>query len=502
MVTDIVIVGRTNRAALLEGCRRVGRTGPSVKMVDRREEAVAWAQAELGPGTRSCSRTICPTTFPDLSKQSQATELADSGAALDDSPSGKAVEWRTMSNKRGFSDRGAFGVAQREGREAGLPARVAVIYGGPSPEHDVSMLTGLQAVHALQRAPGVSGVRSLYWSKSGDWYEVPAGDRSCRLPRRCSLERRASRIDQRTGRRLCRPGSGLRARESRLEIDAAVICCHGGPGEDGSLQGALDLTGLPYTGPTAAGAALGMDKLAFAALMVYAGLPALARVPLDDKSEEPPFAPPYILKPRFGGSSIGIEVVADFATARARLVANSHLRRGAVLEPYHEEMFDLQLAARSWPELQLSAIERPLRTREGGEILGYQDKYVGSEGMTSAPRGAASRHRARTGRAHLQAGDRGRLDRRAARRRAYRLSLRWGRPFHQRDQHHPGLAIALFVDRPPLAVRHFAARPARRGHRTPGGGLLLGGLGRVGPAGSRVHREQARMSGEADGRRR
>jgi D-alanine-D-alanine ligase len=49
-------------------------------------------------------------------------------------------------------------------------------------------------------------------------------------------------------------------------------------------------------------------------------------------------------------------------------------------------MFDLQLAVRSWPELQLSAVERPLRTRSGGEILGYQDKYVGSEGMTSAPR--------------------------------------------------------------------------------------------------------------------
>jgi len=46
----------------------------------------------------------------------------------------------------------------------------------------------------------------------------------------------------------------------------------------------------------------------------------------------------------------------------------------------------LQLAIRSWPELQLSAIERPLRTRGGGEILGYEDKYVGSEGMTSAPR--------------------------------------------------------------------------------------------------------------------
>ena len=120
--------------------------------------------------------------------------------------------------------------------------------------------------------------------------------------------------------------------------------------------------------------------------MGHAGLPALPRVELNERSQEPGFAPPFIVKPRFGGSSIGVEVVADFATARARLRANTHLRRGAVLEPYHEEMFDLQVGARTWPELQLSAVERPLRTRSGGEILGYLDKYVGSEGMTSAPR--------------------------------------------------------------------------------------------------------------------
>jgi D-alanine-D-alanine ligase len=129
-----------------------------------------------------------------------------------------------------------------------------------------------------------------------------------------------------------------------------------------------------------------MDKLAFGAVMVSTGLPVLPRVPLTDSSPEPEFAPPYILKPRFGGSSIGVEVVADLATARARLTANIHLRRGAVLEPYKGDMFDLQVAARTWPELQLSAIERPIRTRSGAEILGYKDKYVGSEGMTSAPR--------------------------------------------------------------------------------------------------------------------
>jgi D-alanine-D-alanine ligase len=293
----------------------------------------------------------------------------------------------SKSAKPRFDDRGSFGAAAPESpREGGLPARIAVIYGGPSPEHDVSILTGLQAVHALGRAQGLGRVRSLYWSKSGDWYEVHPTTEAADFLEGVPSNGVRLRLISGPGGGFVRPKSGLRAKEDRLDLDAILICCHGGPGEDGSLQGALDLTGLRYSGPTAIGAALGMDKLAFGALMVYAGLPALARVPLDEDSEPPAFPPPYILKPRFGGSSIGIEVVADFATARARLQANPHLGHGAVLEPYHPEMFDLQLAARSWPELQLSAIERPLRTMAGGEILGYQDKYVGAEGMTSAPR--------------------------------------------------------------------------------------------------------------------
>jgi D-alanine-D-alanine ligase len=96
------------------------------------------------------------------------------------------------------------------------------------------------------------------------------------------------------------------------------------------------------------------------------------------------FPGPYIVKPRFGGSSIGIEVVADLATARARLSANPHLRRGAVIEPHRSDLHDLNVAVRTWPELRLSAIERPVR--DGGEFLAYRDKYVGGEGMATARR--------------------------------------------------------------------------------------------------------------------
>jgi D-alanine-D-alanine ligase len=165
-----------------------------------------------------------------------------------------------------------------------------------------------------------------------------------------------------------------------------VNCCHGGPGEDGTLQAALDLAGIPYTGPGVAAAAVGMDKLAFGAVVAADGLPSLPRVPLVAGGSPPPFPGPYLVKPRFGGSSIGIDAVEDYDTAAARLAANVHLRAGATIEPYRPDSVDLNIAIRTHPDLQLSAIEKPLRSTAGAAILGYADKYVGGEGMVSAPR--------------------------------------------------------------------------------------------------------------------
>ena len=256
----------------------------------------------------------------------------------------------------------------------------AVIFGGPSPEHDVSVLTGLQAAQALAKAGRT--VTALYWSKTGDWFSVDPGleagafdgvpHPSGSTPVRLIAETGGGFVT-----------SGRRART--IEISAAVNCCHGGPGEDGSLQAALDLAGIRYTGPSQPGAALGMDKLAFGAVVTAAGLPSLPRAALTAEGEIS-FEGPYIVKPRYGGSSIGIDTVADVATARARLGANVHLKAGAVVEPYRPDSYDLNVAVRTWPELQLSAIEKPLRSASGSDILGYADKYVGGEGMVSAPR--------------------------------------------------------------------------------------------------------------------
>ena len=261
--------------------------------------------------------------------------------------------------------------------------RVAVAFGGPSPEHDVSILTGLQAAHELAAAG--RAVTGLYWTKSGEWFRVEptleASDFVEGVPRRAEPLRLVAGGD----------GSGFvsasrMGRARPVPVDVVVVGCHGIPGEDGTLQSALDLAGLPYTGPSVASAALCMDKLAFAGVVAAAGLPVLPRVLLDADTDDVTFQGPFVVKPRFGGSSIGVEVVKDLGTAVDRLGANVHLRAGAVLEPYRPDLFDLNVAVRAWPELGLSAIERPLRSSDGAEILGYADKYVGGEGMASAPR--------------------------------------------------------------------------------------------------------------------
>ncbi len=259
---------------------------------------------------------------------------------------------------------------------------VGVLFGGPTPEHDISILTGLLALHELERAN--RDAVGIYWTKTGDFYSVSSGVEAEAFTD--GLPKGSSELVLRLGDRGGFFGVGRMGKDRALDLEVVVLATHGGPGEDGSLQAALDLAGVNYTGPSVAGAALGMDKWSFGAVMSAEGLPTLPRVLWDDTATALPFDGPYILKPRFGGSSIGIDVVADASTARARLASNPHFALGCVIEPYRADLSDLQIAVRSFPALSLSAIERPLRRSVNNEILDYRDKYVGGEGMVSAPR--------------------------------------------------------------------------------------------------------------------
>ncbi len=258
-----------------------------------------------------------------------------------------------------------------------------VLFGGPAPEHDISILTGLLALRELARTD--SDVVGIYWTKTGEFVRVPNSTEAEHFLD--GVPKGSSELSLRLGKDggFYEPAGRL-GRDRRLDLSAVVLATHGGPGEDGTLQGALDLAGVSYSGPTVAGAALGMDKWAFGTAVLAAGLPTLPRALLDASTETLPFEGPYILKPRFGGSSIGIDVVADLATARARLRANDHFANGCVVEPYRPDLHDIQIALLTYPDVTLSAIEKPLRRSADAEILDYRDKYVGGEGMVSAPR--------------------------------------------------------------------------------------------------------------------
>ena len=121
-------------------------------------------------------------------------------------------------------------------------ADVAVVFGGPSPEHDISILTGLLCERVLRDAG--QDVLPIYWTRSGEWVLCPA-----KLEARDYLDG-APKASTKLMLDLC-TGFGVKkglGGAKPLELSAALNCCHGGPGENGGLNAVFELLGIPLTG--------------------------------------------------------------------------------------------------------------------------------------------------------------------------------------------------------------------------------------------------------------
>src|SRR5919109_2034191 len=136
--------------------------------------------------------------------------------------------------------------------------RVAVAFGGPSVEHDVSIISAQQLMAVMQ--PKHEPI-PVYLARDGRWWtgdalteigsfgrDEPAGAEPCEL-----------RLG-RDGAPFAVPGSSRFEGDRDLRLDAVICAIHGTGGEDGSLLGALELSGIPYVGGGVAAAALAMDK--------------------------------------------------------------------------------------------------------------------------------------------------------------------------------------------------------------------------------------------------
>ena len=261
---------------------------------------------------------------------------------------------------------------------------VGVFFGGMSCEHDISIITGIQAVNALVQNYEVV---PIYIDSRGAWY---TGKKYFDIDNfKCKSSLGGHRVFLKAGDR------NLYFKKSKLKakLDVAVVCCHGLNGEDGTLQGLLQLSGVPYTGSSVLSSAMGMDKSFMKKVFESAGLPTLTCKCFKKKQfelepdlvlsqVEHEFGYPAIVKPSNLGSSIGISVAHDSRQLVQSLKVAFEWDNSVVIEKALTDFVELNCAVLggAYFETICSEIEQPKLLQE---YLTYDDKYQTSNKYTS-----------------------------------------------------------------------------------------------------------------------
>ena len=133
-------------------------------------------------------------------------------------------------------------------------------------------------------------------------------------------------------------GRDLAARLAAERIEAAFICLHGRYGEDGSVQGLLELMGIPYTGSGILASALAMDKIFAKKIFAASGMTITPYVVVR-QGEEPtaaalPFPLPVVVKPSREGSSVGVSIVKKAEDLPAAVAGAFRYDREILIEQY------------------------------------------------------------------------------------------------------------------------------------------------------------------------
>ena len=140
--------------------------------------------------------------------------------------------------------------------------------GGKSPEHEVSVISGSEVIKSLDTKKYLT--LPVVISKTGNRWTLTDKKSLLQLEDTLSLRGTGKEIVLTKSRAIC----GV-AGVSSNGVDVVFIAMHGPYGEDGTVQGMLELAGVPYTGSGVLASALGMDKIMFRKVMQSAGIPFL-----------------------------------------------------------------------------------------------------------------------------------------------------------------------------------------------------------------------------------
>lgn len=280
-----------------------------------------------------------------------------------------------------------------------MKTSVAVIFGGRSVEHEVSVISGLQAYAALDRE--TYDVLPLYIGKDGAFYTGPhLGDiRSFRDMDACLKEAvRVLPVPENGRAALVRYPMKKFGDNVVGRFDVALPVVHGTNVEDGTLMGFLEMLRVPYASCDVTASAVGMDKLLTKAALMQAGVPVLpaqtytgqdyaahsARIVAEIEEQ---VGYPAIVKPVNLGSSVGISRADDRAELEAALDLALQFSPRVLVERAVPHLREINCAVLGDREEAIPSVcEEPLNAHE---ILSYQDKYMsGGKGGKSGGKGS------------------------------------------------------------------------------------------------------------------
>lgn len=285
--------------------------------------------------------------------------------------------------------------------------RIAVLYGGRSTEHEISIITALQALDAFDSTR--FDAFPVYIDPDGAWWTGAALRKRSSYPLSPDLKKQCMRVQlaaEPPARLIAMPqtkGWFNRYSTKEVPVDVFFPSFHGPYGEDGCIQGLLEWIGAPYAGSGLRACSVGMNKHAAKQLLVNSDIPALPDLLIHRREWDPNNAhilagsiqeqmhAPWMVKPCNLGSSIAISSARTVDELMISLAGAFTFDNQVMVEPLLEDMYELNVSVLYGDPPLTSAIERPKRENA---LLTFEDKYMrggkkhggASEGMASLER--------------------------------------------------------------------------------------------------------------------
>lgn len=269
-----------------------------------------------------------------------------------------------------------------------MKLKIGVIFGGKTVEHEISIITANQAITSLNKEK--YEIVPIYISKNGKMY---TGEALLELKEFRNLDELLKKckeivlVNDGAKANLLRVKNKMFSKNIINSIDLAFPIMHGTNGEDGSIQGFLEILGIPYIGPDVLASSIGMDKIMMRRILKEQGVPSLDYVAFYSlayinneekyiKEIEEKISYPVIVKAGNLGSSVGIKKAKNKSELVEAIEFAMEFSDRIMVEKAIEKLKEINCSVMGdMINASASICEEPIGS---DEILSYTDKYVGN----------------------------------------------------------------------------------------------------------------------------